>query len=176
MNELNGFGERLKSAIKESGFSQKDVSEILQINQDTITNYVKEKSLPNADVLFRLCRLLKVSSDFLLFGKYSDGLKEEGRAFEIVNLSDEEKEIISKVRSGLYPIFDNDIKRLTGEVGRLNDQEHDLILKYRQLDERERDDIYDNVCWRYDRSLRKKVSSQLKNGGTGEEAATSEAV
>ncbi len=174
MNELKGFGERLKSAIRESGYSQKDVSEILQINQDTMTNYVKEKSLPNADVIFRLCRLLKVSSDILLFGKFSDSIEERDQDLEIGKLSDEEKEFISKIRSGMQPIFDTDIKRLTGDVGRLNDMEHDIILKFRELDQREQEDIYDHINWKYEKSLRKKVSSPSMNGEEKELKAESE--
>ena len=69
IRSLEGFGERLKTAIQKKGYTQKELSEIFQINQDTITNYVKEKSFPKADMLLNICNLLDISIDWLMTGK-----------------------------------------------------------------------------------------------------------
>lgn len=100
MNEFKGFGERLKSAIKDSRYTQKDISEELRINQDTITNYVKEKSLPNIEMLYKLCALLKVSSDWLIFGIESHGkkAKDETTPKNPMTLTDDEKDMVAKFR------------------------------------------------------------------------------
>lgn len=144
MNEFKGFGDRLKSAIKDSGYSQKEISEILQINQDTITNYVKEKSLPKVDILFKLCNLLKISSDWLIFG---------------VRDCDNE--------SCIGNISDNDSINLTST-------EKDMIFKFRNLDYEDQQDAMDIIDMKYNRKIKKEMSSNSTNGGTGEEAATNE--
>ena len=69
IRSLEGFGDRLKTAIQKKGYTQKELSEILRVNQDTITNYVKEKSFPKADILLNLCDLLDISIDWLMTGK-----------------------------------------------------------------------------------------------------------
>lgn len=144
MNEFKGFGDRLRSAIKDSGYSQKEISEILQINQDTITNYVKEKSLPKVDILFKLCNLLKISSDWLIFG-----------------VRDCDKE------SCIGNISDNDSINLTST-------EKDMIFKFRNLDYEDQQDAMDIIDMKYNRKIKKEMSSSSTNGGTGEEAATNE--
>ena len=83
---LPGFGERLKEAIQRKGYTQKELSEILGVNQDTITNYVQERSFPKADMLLNICQLLDVSADWLLKG--------ETEYLDMTGLSDEESKLI----------------------------------------------------------------------------------
>lgn len=73
MDNLNNFGDNLKAAIQRSGFTQKELSEILRINQDTITNYIKGKSMPRVDTFYNICKTLNVSADSLLIGKELQG-------------------------------------------------------------------------------------------------------
>lgn len=68
-SNLRGFGKRLKNAVKTSPYTQKQLSEILSINQDTFSNYVKEVYYPKADMLHHLCNLLDISPDWLLTGQ-----------------------------------------------------------------------------------------------------------
>lgn len=68
MKDPNKFGDRLKKAIKEAGLTQKELSEILRIHQETITNYVKG-TIPRADILLKIAEILNVSPAWLLNGK-----------------------------------------------------------------------------------------------------------
>ena len=172
MYKIIGFGNRLKQAVRDSSYTQKKISEIIRISEDTFSNYVKEKSFPDAKVLLELCDLLNINPTWLLTGQEHEYLN----TLDSDRLTEKEKAIVEKYRSGLEPTFNTDIIRLTGEVGRLNDKEHDMILKLRELEDRDREDIYDNVDWKYERFLKKKMQtlSSSKNGGTGEEAATNE--
>lgn len=99
MNNFEGFGERLKMAIKDSNFSQKALSEKLRIDEDTIGNYIKEKSFPKLNCFSEICKLLKVSADWLLYGVSNciqpEALKLNG---EVGALSEIEKDIILKYR------------------------------------------------------------------------------
>jgi len=80
----------LKTAIQTRGYTQKELSEILRVNQDTITNYVKEKSLPKADMLLNICDLLDISIDWLIKG--------DDNSNNIRHLTDEEKYLIKIFR------------------------------------------------------------------------------
>jgi len=66
------------------------LSEILRVNQDTITNYVKEKSFPKADMLLSICDILDISIDWLIKG--------DDNSNNIKQLTDEEKYIIKIFR------------------------------------------------------------------------------
>ncbi len=69
MSSLKGLGKRLKESVKHSSYTQKQLSEILGINQDTFSNYVKEVYYPKADTLYDLVNLLDISLDWLLSGE-----------------------------------------------------------------------------------------------------------
>lgn len=169
---MDTVGSRIKWLRTSKGLNQKEFCEKINLAQSRLSEIESNKTKPSFDTLLAIKESFGISLDWLVSG---DGYNETNEHCSANGyLSEEERELIEKYRSGLHPIFDSDIKRLTGDVGRLNDQEHDLILKYRELEERERDDIYDNVCWKYDRLLKKKMLSRSMNGGTGEEAATNE--
>jgi transcriptional regulator with XRE-family HTH domain len=143
---LKGFGERLKAAIKDSEFSQKEISEKLRINQDTITNYVKEKFFPKADSLYDICSLLGISADWLLFGI--------GTTNKIVIHSD--NEALSEIEL-----------ELLGRFRELNTKDKKEVIAFIKM-KMELD--LKNLA------QTSSPSSTSRNGGsgTGEEAATSE--
>lgn len=71
-----GIGERLKNAIKTSNYSQKELSAILRISEDSITRYIKEKQSPKIDTLMMICEALNISIVWLLTGKENETLTE----------------------------------------------------------------------------------------------------
>jgi len=60
------FQERIVQELKGSGLSQKEIANKLHIDPANITNWKKGKGFPSIQVLFELCQLLDVSSDYLL--------------------------------------------------------------------------------------------------------------
>ena len=60
------FRERIVDAIKFSGISQKQLAKVLDISEGNITNWKKGLNLPSVEILFKLCRILDVSADYLL--------------------------------------------------------------------------------------------------------------
>lgn len=60
------FPERITSVIKTSGYTQKQLAEMLHISESNISNWKKGDNLPSLDVLYQLCLILKESSDYLL--------------------------------------------------------------------------------------------------------------
>ncbi len=66
-----------------------------------------------------------------------------------------------------------ELEVLTGDVGRLSDVEVDMILKFRQLDVRDHEDVIGTINMKYNR-VKKGMSFNSMNGESGEEAATKE--
>ncbi len=62
----NVFKDRVTEAIKYSGYTQKQLSEILKISEGNITNWKKGDNYPSVEVLIELCKLLDESADYLL--------------------------------------------------------------------------------------------------------------
>jgi len=71
-----------------------------------------------------------------------------------------------------------ELEILTGDVGRLSDLEVDIVLKFRELDSRDQEDIRGTIDMKYERVKRikkgKLSSSRSGGSGSGEEAATKE--
>ncbi len=59
------FIEKLKKSRKEQKFTQKQISEALGIKRTTYARYETD-SYPPLPMLFKICRLLRVSADYLL--------------------------------------------------------------------------------------------------------------
>ena len=60
------FADRFKSRRLEIGLNQREISEKLNIQRSTITNYEKGNITPTADKLPEIANLLNVSVDYLL--------------------------------------------------------------------------------------------------------------
>lgn len=75
------FIENLTNAIKESKYTQKQIAQKLNISEGNITNWKKGDNLPSIEILYKLCILLELSSDYLL------GLEDESgrKSYQINN-------------------------------------------------------------------------------------------
>ena len=60
------LGENLKIARQNSGYTQEEVSNILFVSQQTISNWEKEISTPSVSDLVKISNLYQVSVDTLL--------------------------------------------------------------------------------------------------------------
>ena len=77
------IGERLKEVRSDHKDTQQMLADKLRVSKSTIQSWEQEKSSPNHDLLVEICRLYRVSSDFLL------GLKDDDPIF----LSEREEEL-----------------------------------------------------------------------------------
>lgn len=68
--QLEQIQQRLRNEIKNSGLSQKDIAAAIGVSPQTVSRYMTDNIFPSLDTLARLCKLLDVSSDYIL------GLKE----------------------------------------------------------------------------------------------------
>lgn len=60
------LGKNLKIARQNSGYTQEEVSNILFVSQQTISNWEKEISTPSVNDLVKISNLYQVSVDALL--------------------------------------------------------------------------------------------------------------
>ena len=60
------LGKNLKVARQNSGYTQEEVSNILFVSQQTISNWEKEISTPSVSDLVKISNLYQVSVDTLL--------------------------------------------------------------------------------------------------------------
>ena len=63
------LGKNLKIARQNSGYTQEEVSNILFVSQQTISNWEKEISTPSVNDLVKISNLYQVSIDTLLKGQ-----------------------------------------------------------------------------------------------------------
>lgn len=60
------FSERLIEVLKTSKYSQKELAKMLNISEGNISNWKKGLNLPSVELLYKLCKLLGESADYLL--------------------------------------------------------------------------------------------------------------
>ncbi len=58
---------RLKDAIKQSGLTQAAIAKQLGIGQQTVSEYIRGKSMPALDTLANLCKIIDVSPAYILY-------------------------------------------------------------------------------------------------------------
>lgn len=105
MKVSKDFGERLKQALKEAGYSQKSASEVLGLSKNAMTNYAGGR-IPEAMILYRIAKLCSVSMEWLLTGEGERGAVEARIANAEVSsysstgtdLSPQEIEFVAKIR------------------------------------------------------------------------------
>lgn len=69
---LMGFSERLKEKKDESGLTCNEISKRIGRERKSIYGYMRGDVQPDTYTLAKLCVVLNVSADYLLFGKAYD--------------------------------------------------------------------------------------------------------
>lgn len=94
-----GFPERLVATRKERNLTQQALADTVHCALTQLKRYESGASQPTFDVIKRLAQALRVSSDYLLFGKDERGPDEELRLqFEAVSRFDPEaKKVVKQV-------------------------------------------------------------------------------
>lgn len=88
---MNDFGERLKNLRLQAGITQKQLAERLWLSKATVSYYEQSLRSPSPEILVKLSKIFKVSTDYLL------GIeKDEKKLLNISDLTDEEIEVLEK--------------------------------------------------------------------------------
>lgn len=68
---MQTFGERLKMALEEAGYTRNQAAEKLELSQSSLSNYILKNRIPDATILLNISELLGVSMEWLLTGDVS---------------------------------------------------------------------------------------------------------
>jgi len=71
--DLQAFGKRLQDLIDERKITPRKLAAAIQADGVTIHTWVIGKHYPNGYYIVRLCKVLDVSADYLLFGGNRNG-------------------------------------------------------------------------------------------------------
>ena len=66
MCDIQVIQSRLREAIKSSGISQREIARQMGVSAQTVSKYMRENIFPALDSFAKLCRILDVSSDYIL--------------------------------------------------------------------------------------------------------------
>jgi transcriptional regulator with XRE-family HTH domain len=66
MRRIDIFAERFKHARMESGYTQEQFAESINVTRSAITNWERGVTYPSSLYLIDICECLRVSSDYLL--------------------------------------------------------------------------------------------------------------
>jgi transcriptional regulator with XRE-family HTH domain len=170
------FGERLKNAIKSAGTTQKNLAEKIDISKTALNNYVGGR-IPDATILYSICKSLNVTMEWLLAGedlKTSNILidKEEDGLMNLYNkCSENQKEdVLKNIRSYLSdPNY-----TFKKSINALSEDEIKIIELFRQLNSKDKIKIEGIIESKIieSKELQKGKSSLYQNGD--EDAATEE--
>lgn len=76
MIDESGFGKRLDEAMKKANYTNKKITEELNLSKNLIGNY-KENKIPKTEILYNLSQKLGTTMEYLLTGKESYTMSEE---------------------------------------------------------------------------------------------------
>ena len=65
---MNEIGKNLDNAISNSKLTKLEISKLLGISKDTLTNYTKENNIPRLDILIKICELINVPLNEIVYG------------------------------------------------------------------------------------------------------------
>ena len=84
------IGKKIKELRNKHKYTQTELATLVGVTKSTIAAYENDTRLPSYDVLIKLSRVLKVSTDYILLNKKPTGL-------DISALNDEQKGAISSL-------------------------------------------------------------------------------
>lgn len=95
------LSHRLSDLRRKKGLTQNEVSELLNVRQGSYSNWENGKREPDIEMIKKIARLYKVSTDYLL--ENEEYTKENILAKFDRQLNEEERQIILNVCKSIYP-------------------------------------------------------------------------
>lgn len=105
--EIVQFNKNIKILRNKNSLSQEQLAEMIPVARQTVSAWEKKISIPDIEILAKICRIFRVSADQLLFGEILGlSIVETNNG----NFYEEEKDYISLIRTkGYYDILEEDI-------------------------------------------------------------------
>lgn len=101
-NSKSMLAKRLRELRKERGFTQIDISDLIQISNTTLSQYESGKRMPGFAVLSQLCQLYETTTDYIL------GMSDEKLLPSTsISISHKEMSTLELIKRTYPPIFDS---------------------------------------------------------------------
>ena len=112
----NTIGENIRRLRKESGMTQKQLADALEISSiSNITKYEKSQLEPNLTIIYKLCKVFNVSSDELLNSDTKSStladdfinfvIRKYNLNINVTDISDKDKELILNLATATSKVF-----------------------------------------------------------------------
>lgn len=105
------LGRKLKLLLKDSGMTQEDLAERLEVSRQAVGKWVNDKGMPEVGKIVQISNLFGVSTDYLLKEDCSEKGVTEERA-----ISDSEYYVSREMLDGYLAYNRQNIKRMTGGI------------------------------------------------------------
>lgn len=95
MNEVDLIliGKRIQIRRKQKGYTQEQLSEMMNVSIQMISNLERGNKAIRIDNLIKLCQILDISTDYILTGKETSS-DIQGLSARISKLSDKDRQMI----------------------------------------------------------------------------------
>ena len=87
-------GKRIAKRRKELGLKQRQVNEMAELSDKYLSNIETARSIPSIDVLMKICRVLKVTPDYLLLGSVTDYVNDDIITLKSKDLDEEQRKFV----------------------------------------------------------------------------------
>jgi len=104
------FGEKLKQARKNKGYTQKELAELIKAKHNSISNWEKDQNKPDPDTIEIICGVLGIKPNYL-FDKVNEELYTVGEE----NLIKKYRRLDSHGQEIIDRILDLEFKRIKKE-------------------------------------------------------------
>lgn len=68
-NQTIGFADRLSSSMMHKHINNTQLAEMIGMERKSVSLWVNGYSMPNSLILAKMCKVLDISADYLLFGE-----------------------------------------------------------------------------------------------------------
>ena len=68
---MNQMGERIQNLMKENGYTQKELANMVGVTESAMSRYLRNEREPKAEIIANLATALNTTSDYLISGKDS---------------------------------------------------------------------------------------------------------
>ena len=82
---MQSLGDRIRQAIKQSNYTQKQIASLIGLSENSLVNYIKSKRIPDAITVTKIAQLCDVSVSWLLTGKGDMKREDSAEAGQTVN-------------------------------------------------------------------------------------------
>lgn len=67
--DTSTLGGRIKYEMAQMNYSQKQLAECIGTTETSVSRWINNTRKPNSDMLYKICKVLFTSADYLLFGE-----------------------------------------------------------------------------------------------------------